>query len=201
MTPAEPLPQIILASASPRRRALLDQIEVHYIQQPVNIDETIHDNESPEAYVSRIAAEKSRIGRQLSSQTLPVLGADTSVILDGAILGKPHDQADAAALLQQLSGRTHRVLSAVSLRSEQHWNKISITSVTFRSLSSAEISAYCACGEPMDKAGGYAIQGRAAQFISQIDGSYSGVMGLPLFETAALLQQAGITLLNQEGRS
>ena len=187
--------QIILASASPRRRELLDQIRVSYQVHAVDLDETPLPNEEPLAYVKRVAAEKSALCVVQLKPTLPVLAADTSVILDGLIMGKPKDQADAVNMLMQLSGITHLVVSALSLRGCQHFEALSITEVTFRDLSEQEILDYWNTGEPMDKAGSYAIQGLGGLFVKSIVGSFSGVVGLPLFETAQLLSKQGIELL------
>jgi septum formation protein len=185
---------IILASASPRRRELLDQIKVTYRICPVDLDETPLPNETPLAYVQRLAAEKSAAClAQLNTRT-PVLAADTAVILNNVIMGKPKDQDDALAMLTQLSGRTHQVYSAISLRGREHNQAVSITEVTFRRLTKAEILAYWRSGEPFDKAGGYAIQGMGGAFVESIKGSFSGVVGLPLFETAELLSKQGIDL-------
>jgi septum formation protein len=188
--------QLILASASPRRRELLDQIGVRYSVKPVAIDETPLFNETSEAYVRRVATEKALLAARLHGGGLPVLAADTSVIVDGEILGKPEHRDDALAMLCKLSGRTHKVYSAVSLRGARLWQALSITEVTFRDIGSDEMLAYWQSGEPRDKAGGYAIQGLGAIFVQSISGSFSGVVGLPLFETSALLQAAGISVLN-----
>lgn len=189
--------QIILASASPRRRELLSQIGVSYIVQPVDMDETPLSNELPLAYVQRLAAEKSLLAQAQCGDALPVLAADTSVIVDEQILGKPENKQHAIDMLLQLSGRSHQVYTAISLRSAaQHWQAVSQTEVSFRVLSIEEISSYWATGEPCDKAGAYAIQGVASIFVSAINGSFSGVVGLPLFETANLLAQAGIKIIH-----
>ncbi len=209
--------QIILASASPRRKELLDQIRISYSVTPVDIDETPLPNEAPLDYVQRLAAEKSAacvllLGDRLSSgmvcmpQALrlrsgepcgeqarrPVLAADTAVVLGDQIMGKPKDRDDALAMLRQLSGKMHRVYTAVSLRGSEHGQAVSITEVTFRLLSEPEIAAYWQSGEPCDKAGSYAIQGMGGVFVASINGSFSGVVGLPLFETAELLSRQGI---------
>ncbi len=184
--------QIILASASPRRMELLDQIKVTYRVNPVDIDETPLSNEAPLAYVQRLAAEKSAECIMQLGDSLPVLAADTAVVLDNLIMGKPKDQNDAFAMLSRLSGKMHRVYSAVSLRGREHGQVVSITEVTFRSLTENEISAYWHSGEPADKAGSYAIQGLGGIFVASINGSFSGVVGLPLFETVALLSKQGI---------
>ncbi|MDT4332883.1 Maf family protein [Methylomonas sp. MED-D] len=188
-------PQIILASASPRRSELLKQIGVRHRVVSVDIDEAPLPHEAPDAYVARVAAEKSEACRLVDRSGLPILAADTSVILDGRILGKPADLQHAIEMLSRLSGRTHQVFSAVSLRGDRHWQAISVSEVRFRPLSHQEIVAYWQTGEPCDKAGAYAIQGLAVTFIESMAGSFSGVMGLPLFETAQLLAQQGITIL------
>ena len=186
--------QIILASASPRRKELLDQINVSYRVYPVDLDETPWPNEAPLDYVQRVAAEKSAACKAQLNTEIPVLAADTAVILGSVIMGKPKDKADAMAMLTQLSGKTHQVYSAVSLRGREHGQAVSITEVTFRCLTEQEILAYWHSGEPVDKAGSYAIQGRGGVFIESIKGSFSGVVGLPLFETAELLSKQGIEL-------
>lgn len=192
---------IYLASASPRRHELLLQIgiphEVLKVPAPAGADEPRLPDESPEAYVRRTAKDKaSRAVEFISRQghpALPVLSADTTVILGRDILGKPTDCADAHAMLRRLSGRAHQVHSAVVLAWEGRYHEaISITTVSMRRLSDAEIDRYCASGEPMGKAGAYGIQGIASIFIRHISGSYSGVMGLPLFETHQLLLRAGL---------
>lgn len=184
---------IYLASGSPRRRELLRQIGVSYRLIDTAVDETALEDEAPLAYVSRLAAAKANAGWQCSREPddAPVLAADTAVVLDGSILGKPRDQADALDMLRRLSGRSHEVLTAVALRSAAGLDgRVSRSVVTFRSIDAAEAGAYWDTGEPRDKAGAYAIQGRAAVFIADLRGSYSGVMGLPLFETAELLRAA-----------
>ncbi len=189
--------QIYLASASPRRRELLRQIGITFCQLPIVIDETPLTGESPPAYVSRLARAKARAGvRSLNRHQLhPVLGADTVVVVEGAMLGKPRDRADGLGMLARLSGREHQVLSAVALATlKRDAVKIQESQVRFRALSPAECAAYWETGEPCDKAGGYAIQGQAAAFITELHGSYSGVMGLPLFETAELLREFGLHL-------
>ena len=191
------LPDIYLASQSPRRRELLDQIGVDYAVLAVDLDEQVKDNESAQDYVCRIALEKARAGwnRLPEGRRRPVLGADTEVVTGSGILGKPQDREHAIRMLQQLSGRTHSVLTGVALVGATAAVQVRTSYVTFRTVTTAECAAYWDTGEPADKAGGYAIQGRAAIFISRIEGSYSGVMGLPLFETAELLQDAGIKVL------
>ncbi len=187
--------QLILASASPRRKELLEQLKLKIIIQPVDIDETPKPGEKPLTYVERVAAEKSQLCAAISNTILPILAADTAVILDDTILGKPVNRDDAMHMLSRLSGRTHQVFSAVSLRGNAHWNTVSITEVTFRKIKEIEMHAYWQSGEPIDKAGSYAIQGLGGLFVESIKGSYSGVVGLPLFETAQLLSKQGIDLL------
>ena len=187
--------QLILASASPRRKELLDQINVRYQVYPVDLDETPLPNEKPLAYVQRLAAEKSAACVAALKTELPVLAADTSVILGDMIMGKPQTQADAVAMLSQLSGKTHQVYSAISLRGREHSQAVSITEVTFRRLTEREIISYWDTGEPIDKAGSYAVQGIGGIFVKSIVGSFSGVVGLPLFETAELLSKQGIEFL------
>ncbi|PPK77844.1 septum formation protein [Methylobacter tundripaludum] len=186
--------QIILASASPRRQELLDQIKVTYRVNPVDLDETPLPNETPLDYVQRLAAEKSAACLAQLDDSLPVLAADTAVVLGDLIMGKPKGREDALAMLRQLSGKMHRVYSAISLRGREHGQAVSITEVTFRALTECEIAAYWQSGEPVDKAGSYAIQGMGGVFVESISGSFSGVVGLPLFETADLLSRQGIGL-------
>jgi septum formation protein len=188
-------PQIILASASPRRSELLKQIGISHRIMAVDIDEAPLANESPLTYVERVAAEKSAACQVLLNDNLPVLSADTSVICDGEIMGKPLDLDHAISMLSRLSGRSHQVYSAVSLRGDAHWQALSISEVKFKPLSTDEIIAYWQTGEPCDKAGAYAIQGLASTFIESITGSFSGVMGLPLYETAQLLAKQGIKVI------
>ncbi len=186
-------PFIYLASGSPRRRELLAQLDISFEILMGDIDESLRPGELPDAYVRRMAGDKTRAALQrLTGRHAPVLGADTAVVVDRQILGKPADQAAAAAMLRRLSGREHEVLSAVAI-SDNARQAVAVnrTTVTFRPLSEAEIEGYWATGEPCDKAGGYAIQGLGAVFIEAIHGSYSGVMGLPLFETAHLLNDFG----------
>ncbi|WP_353570068.1 Maf family protein [Candidatus Albibeggiatoa sp. nov. BB20] len=187
---------LYLASKSPRRRELLEQIQVDYQTLTVDTDESVHTGEAAEAYVQRVALQKAQAGYVLQPQGC-VLGADTSVIYQQHILGKPVDKADAQRMLQTLSGRTHQVMTAVAIVSaNQQLSQLNISQVTFRVLANAEIQAYIETQEPMDKAGSYAVQGLASIFIERIEGSYSGVMGLPLFETAQLLQQVDASLLH-----
>jgi len=184
---------IYLASGSPRRRELLAQLGVAFESIVTDIDESLQPDETADAYVCRMAGNKAMaaLGR-LPARRAPVLGADTIVVVDRKILGKPTNQETAVAMLRRLSGRAHDVLTAVAISDgERKSIAINRTVVTFRSLSDAEIDAYWVTGEPCDKAGGYGIQGLGAVFIETIRGSYSGVMGLPLFETASLLNGFG----------
>lgn len=181
---------IWLASASPRRSALLDQIGVPHRIRPLALDETQLPGETPADYVQRLARAKAeQLWLQLAeAERLPVLGADTTVALGDETLGKPADRAAAMRILRRLSGRTHQVLTAVALRHERGCEvKLSVSEVTLRPLSDREITDYWDSGEPADKAGAYGIQGRAALFIERIAGSYSGIVGLPLYETGQLL--------------
>ena len=192
---------IILASASPRRQALLRQIGVRFRQQVAEVDETPLENESARDYVMRLAVAKAQAVRQQTlAETLAVLGADTAVVVDGRLLGKPSGLADARDMLRLLSGRSHQVLSAVALVKDRQVSAVCDSKVWFRPLSDEDIEAYWNTGEPRDKAGAYGIQGKGAIFIERLEGSYSGVMGLPLYETARLLQDCGIRLLNQQHR-
>lgn len=190
-------PHLILASGSLRRKELLDQVGLSYEVVRADVDEGVNVGESPADYVLRIARKKARRVAALTTSELPVLAADTAVVLDGSILGKPRDVVHAAEMLRSLSGRTHEVLSAVVLlqRGGNEIRQLSISQVTFAPLAADWIAAYCATPEPLDKAGAYAIQGFAAQCITRLEGSYSGVMGLPLFETMELVRDAGIRVL------
>ncbi|MBW4933857.1 Maf family protein [Marinobacter sp. F4206] len=182
---------VILASASPRRSELLQQIGVSFTVQPADVDETPGPGEGAEHYVERLARDKA-LAVSASSPEALVLGSDTSVVLNGVILGKPADRGDAVETLRMLSGATHQVMTAVALaKGSRCESRVVITDVTFRPLSKAEIEAYAASGEPMDKAGSYGIQGLGGIFVSNLRGSYSAVVGLPLLETAALLADAG----------
>jgi septum formation protein len=185
-------PQITLASASPRRRELLDQIQVSYNILPVNIDESHNGNESAEQFVQRLALEKARAGYALAP-ALPALGSDTIVVYAEQILGKPENREHGTGMLRMLAGKSHRVITAVAIcYGEIEHCELSTSEVEFTCMDEQQIEAYWETGEPVDKAGGYAIQGIAAQFIKNIKGSYSGVMGLPLYETAQLLELIGI---------
>lgn len=186
-----------LASQSPRRRQLLEQIGVDFSVLDVSVAEQRAAGESPQAYVARVARDKARAGLS-KLDAVPgawVLGADTEVVLDDEVFGKPGDAARAAAMLRRLSGRTHAVVSTVWLLSARDEKCAScVSQVRFATLDDATIAAYVATGEPSGKAGGYAIQGRGAALVEHLQGSYSGVMGLPLFESARLLREAGIVI-------
>lgn len=186
-------PKIYLASKSPRRKELLQQIGVEFEVISADIDETPHQNEAAADFVLRMAVEKAQAGYNLLSaeKKLPTLGADTVVVIDDQILGKPVDKGDSLNMLTLLSGRTHHVYTSVAIAYENSViSDTNRTSVTFRPLERQEILTYISSGEPVDKAGSYAVQGLAAKFISNINGSYSGVMGLPIFETSQLLERA-----------
>jgi len=181
--------RLILASASPRRAELLRAAGFDFEIVATDIDERLRPDEPPAAFVRRLAAEKSAAGlAQVRPDDVVVLGADTAVVVDGEVLGKPRDDHDAAAMLARLSGRRHEVLTGVSLRtSTAEAGFVEATTVEFSHLSDAEIAWYVASGEGRDKAGAYAIQGLAARFIPRIEGSYSNVVGLPLAATAELV--------------
>lgn len=200
--------KIYLASKSPRRRELLRQIGIDFEllmlreQSPrgPEVSEIAHEGELPENYVARVTREKSDCAHQIMLQRRlpirPVLAADTTVTIDGKILGKPADLTEAIGMLSLLSGRTHQVLTSIAVRHlDETWQATQRSDVTFGKIPDKLIRSYCALPEAYDKAGGYAVQGHAAVFIQSIAGSYSGVMGLPLFETAQLLEQAGIPVL------
>ena len=183
---------ICLASMSPRRHELLAQIGVPHTVAAAHVDESLLPGEPPAQYVARLARLKAATVRQ-RGESLPVLAADTTVVVEGSVYGKPADRAEGQAMLAALSGRTHDVLTAVALATERDLTlRVNSSSVRFRDIGRAEIEAYWETGEPRDKAGGYAIQGYGAVFVAALSGSYSGVMGLPLLETAELLRAAGI---------
>jgi len=199
--------KIYLASKSPRRRELLRQINVHFEilllrdagTRLVDVSELVLPNEAPQDYVRRVTNEKAAAAwnmmlmRKLPIR--PVLAADTTVVLDGAIFGKPATRLAAHAMLSSLSGQTHQVITSIAVHFHAHQaERTQVSEVTFSKLTAQQINHYCDTQEPYDKAGGYGIQGSAARFISHIAGSYSGIMGLPLFETAQLLAESGITL-------
>ena len=199
---------IYLASRSPRRRALLRQIGVAFeilllredIRRRADVDETPRPGEAADAYVLRIASTKAELAVRFSGRRRwalqPVLAADTTVVCDGSIIGKPADEQDAARILKHLSGRQHEVYTAIAVAQPDRFEcALSMSKVWFRDVAEDEIRRYAASGEPLDKAGAYAIQGRAAAFVPRIEGSFSGIMGLPLAETAALLAKFGVWTL------
>ncbi|WP_313210513.1 Maf family protein [Stutzerimonas nitrititolerans] len=194
---------LFLASASPRRRELLTQIGVPFELLLITLDETPLPAERPEAYVQRLAREKALAGwAAVNDDSAAVLGADTTVVIDERILGKPADRAEGLLMLESLSDREHHVLTAVALATRDACEVRLVTSrVRFRRIERAEAEAYWASGEPCDKAGGYAIQGGGAVFVAELRGSYSAVVGLPLCETAQLLDQAGIARWVKEDRN
>jgi len=180
---------IILASQSPRRKQLLRQIGVMPECLPVDIDESINAGETPVAYCQRLALEKALAGWQCSHKNLPVLGSDTIVVLKNEILGKPKDKEDAFSMLEKLSNNQHQVMTAVAIKAKNcHKVIIQTSEVTFDKMDEQDIYDYIATKEPMDKAGSYGIQGAAAVWIKHISGSHSGIMGLPLYETAQLIK-------------
>jgi septum formation protein len=200
--------KIYLASKSPRRRELLRQVGVEFELlslrsdpgRGIDVSEDAHGGEAALPYVERVAREKGAFAWNVLHMRRmplrPVLSADTTVTIDGEILGKPADQAEAVAMLERLSGRTHQVLTSVALHYIDIAEQVTqVSNVRFTKLSPAAIKAYCATPEPYDKAGAYGIQGLGALFIEHIEGSHSGIMGLPVFETAQLLQKAGVKIL------
>lgn len=191
------LPSLYLASKSPRRRELLQQIGVLHEVIDADVLEVPRTQESPSDYVQRLAREKAEAGyasvKRLQLDTKPVLGADTIVVINNEILEKPRDAAHAAIMLRKLAGATHQVMTAVAMVSEDKQAiKLSVTDVVFRALDQSEIAAYWHTGEPRDKAGGYGIQGLGAVFVQQIRGSYTGVVGLPIEQTLELLQEFSV---------
>lgn len=187
-------PFVYLASRSARRRDLLERIGISFEVLDVAIDEQPGDDELAEVYVLRMALEKARAGfAQLNdASAAPVLAADTAVVVEDGILGKPGDRSEALSMLERLSGGTHRVLTGVALADDREATRLSVSQVTMRTITSAEAERYWATGEPQDKAGAYAVQGRGGVFIEHLEGTYTGVMGLPLFETTQLLDDFGI---------
>jgi septum formation protein len=189
--PSARKPQLVLASASPRRAALLSQLGLAFTVNAGDIDETRRPGEAVEDMVQRLALTKAEAAAR--GETLPVLGADTVVVVDGTVLGKPADRVEGLWMLTRLSGRAHEVLTAIALVHGRRCEvRLSRSVVTFRPISAAEAEAYWASGEPRDKAGGYGIQGIGGIFAERIEGSYSGIVGLPLAETEALLQAFGV---------
>lgn len=193
--------EIYLASSSPRRRELLDQVGVRYRVLTVDVPEEPGRHETAEMFCLRAALTKARAGRDLvpPQDRVPVLGADTVVAVDGRILGKPRDRGDGLEMLSALSDNTHHVYTAVAMVNTDGMEatRLSVSSVTFRAAGRDELEAYWETGEPADKAGAYAIQGRGAVFIQHLEGSYSGVMGLPLFETGQVLRQFGVKIFDR----
>ncbi len=191
-------PDIYLASRSPRRRELLDQINVYYQVVMPDVPEQQQPLESPEDYVLRLALSKAKAGWSMipATEKRPVLGADTVVVMDGVVMEKPLGRDESMAMLTALSGQTHQVMTAIALVTESDYDSaLSISQVFFRQITEQEKAAYWATGEPEGKAGGYAIQGMAAAFVERIEGSYSGIMGLPLFEVTKMLAQKNIHII------
>jgi septum formation protein len=187
--------QLYLASRSPRRAQFLQQLGLRFETLAADVPEQPLPGQSPRDYALATAVAKAETAARLAPQPLPVLGADTDVSIDGEILGKPRDRADALAMLERLSGRTHEVCSAVALiAGARRATAVTLTRVSFGAISLAQAAAYWETGEPADKAGAYAIQGYAARWVSSIEGSYSGVVGLPLYETCGLLQDFGVRI-------
>lgn len=179
---------LYLASGSPRRRELLTQLGLQFERLITDVEEQRQPGEAAESYVRRLASDKARAGVRIAPQDLPVLGADTIVVLNGEVLEKPRDAAHAAQMLSKLAGQTHQVMTAVALADAQgELDCLVTTDVTFRTITAEEISHYIASGEPMDKAGAYGIQGLGGNFVRRINGSYHAVVGLPLVETSELL--------------
>jgi len=182
--------KLLLASNSPRRAELLSQINMNYECISVDVDEVKNNSESSEAYVQRLALDKAKAGWEKSNQNELVLGADTIVVCDSIVMEKPRHKEHAREMMQLLSGNTHTVLTAIAIVAKaQHLVKLVKTNVTFKVLSDKDIADYWETGEPQDKAGGYGIQGIAGQFVTQISGSYSAVVGLPLYETVELIKE------------
>ncbi len=185
--------QLYLSSASPRRKQLLTQMGIAFEVVEAGVDESPYPGELPREYVVRVARLKAETAARRLEAGLPVLAADTVVVLEGERLGKPRDRSEGLSMLARLSGRRHQVLSAIALwRAGRVATALSESQVSFRVILPAEAEAYWATGEPADKAGAYGIQGLGGVFVQSLEGSYSGVMGLPLFETMTLLQEAGI---------
>jgi septum formation protein len=185
--------QLYLASRSPRRARFLEQLGLRFETLPADVPEQPQPGQAPADYALAVALAKASTAARLALQPLPVLGADTDVSIDGEILGKPRDRDDALAMLARLSGRSHEVCSAVAvIAGGRVETALSVTRVHFGAISAAQAAAYWESGEPADKAGAYAIQGHAARWVRSIEGSYSGVVGLPLYETCGLLERFGI---------
>ncbi|MDH4163030.1 MAG: Maf family protein [Nitrospirota bacterium] len=187
---------IILASASPRRKELLKQVGIPYVVDPADVDESIRSGESPEVYAVRVALDKARVAARRAVKGI-VLAADTIVVVDDSILGKPADAEDAARMLTQLSGREHEVITGVALINTDlgtEQTRAESTRVKFRNLTEQEVRSYVATGEPLDKAGSYAIQGKGALLVESITGCYFNVVGLPLSAVESMLQEHGVDL-------
>lgn len=192
-------PAVYLVSRSPRRRELLEQVGIAFEVVPGEVDETRRPGEPPGDYVHRLALDKVRAGWRPDFER-PVIGADTTVALDDELLGKPGDRDEALAALARLSGRSHTVYSAVAVKQDdREASAVNVSRVTFREITTEERLAYWQSGEPLGKAGAYAIQGAAGAFVKELHGSYSAVMGLPLYETVELLRELGIGILGLEG--
>lgn len=197
--------QLYLASRSPRRRTLIEQLGIRYKTLDVEIDEQPREGEDPAAYVARLAVEKAKVGwDQVSKEKIPVVGADTCIVLNQQIIGKVDSREQSRSLLEQFSANSHQVLTGIALVGEEietinpalkQLVRVNTSRITFRTLTADECEHYWDTGEPMGKAGGYAIQGIAAAFIEKIEGSYSGVMGLPLCELSELMSEFGIEWL------
>jgi len=190
-----PLPRVVLASQSPRRRDLLDLIGVPHEVRPADVDETVHDGEGPTAYTERLAREKAAAVSALHGDCEAVIvAADTTVVVDGEILGKPADAEDARRTVRRLAGRTHHVYTGLAVvRGDRTASAVELVAVTFRPLDDREVADYVATGEPMDKAGSYGIQGYGATLVERIDGDYFAVMGLSLVRLVVLLREVGVT--------
>jgi len=185
--------QLYLASRSPRRASFLEQLGLRFETLPADVPEQPQPGQAPADYALAVALAKARAAAHAAPRPLPVLGADTDVSIDGEILGKPRDRADALAMLARLSGRGHEVCSAVAvIAGARVETALSVTRVEFGPISPVQAAAYWDSGEPADKAGAYAIQGHAARWVRRIEGSYSGVVGLPLYETCELLRRIGV---------
>lgn len=188
-------PQIYLASGSPRRSELLAQLGVAFAVLRPEVEECQQADEDAAGYVQRLAADKAKAGAAMAPKAIPVLAGDTIVVLNGNVLEKPNNQREGYVMLRRLSGGTHQVMTAMALACGEQLNVVMVcTAVTFRELTDADIARYWASGEPLDKAGGYGIQGLGGRFVVCINGSYSAVVGLPLVETEALLRNAGVLL-------
>ncbi|KGD78425.1 septum formation inhibitor Maf [Tatumella morbirosei] len=190
---------LYLASASPRRQELLALSGLTFERLITDVEEIRRKDESPQAYVSRLSVDKALAGVRVAPQNLPVIGADTIVVSEGRVLEKPRSEEDACRMLNALSGKTHQVITAVTVANRQHSLTTSVTTqVTFRQLNARDIAEYIASGEPMDKAGAYGIQGKGGRFVRSIEGSYSAVVGLPLVETEELLGQLQLLAAEKE---